>query len=40
MYQVVIKESCSPQDMLEALFQVNYLNWLEKNAGIEGRSAC
>ncbi|KAF7829096.1 protein root UVB sensitive 1, chloroplastic [Senna tora] len=34
---VVLKENCSPQDMLKALFQVNYLYWLEKNAGIEGR---
>ncbi|XP_054775928.1 protein root UVB sensitive 1, chloroplastic isoform X2 [Prosopis cineraria] len=34
---VVLKENCSPQDMLKALFQVSYLYWLEKNAGIEGR---
>lgn len=40
MYQVVLKETCLPQDMLKAMFQVNYLYWLEKNAGIEGRSAC
>lgn len=39
MYQVVLKETCSPQDMLKALFHVNYLYWLEKNAGIEGTSA-
>ncbi|XP_048332142.1 protein root UVB sensitive 1, chloroplastic isoform X2 [Ziziphus jujuba] len=37
---VVLKETCLPQDMLKAMFQVNYLYWLEKNAGIEGRSAC
>ncbi|KAL5555667.1 hypothetical protein UlMin_037903 [Ulmus minor] len=36
---VVLKESCSQQDMLKALFHVNYLFWLEKNAGIEARSA-
>ncbi|XP_024009646.1 protein root UVB sensitive 1, chloroplastic isoform X2 [Eutrema salsugineum] len=32
---VMLKESSSPQDMLRSLFQVNYLYWLEKNAGIE-----
>ncbi|KHN41785.1 UPF0420 protein C16orf58 like [Glycine soja] len=36
-YSVVLKEKCSQLDMLKALFQVNYLYWLEKNAGIEGR---
>ncbi|KAM7271816.1 hypothetical protein ACFE04_031030 [Oxalis oulophora] len=35
---VVLKESSSPQDMLMSLFQVNYLYWLERNAGIEARS--
>lgn len=39
MDQVVLKETCSQQDMLKALFHVNYLFWLEKNAGIEARSA-
>ncbi|KDP37796.1 hypothetical protein JCGZ_06698 [Jatropha curcas] len=34
---VVLKESCSGQDMLKALFQVNYLYWLEGNAGLEAR---
>ncbi|XP_057758616.1 protein root UVB sensitive 1, chloroplastic isoform X1 [Arachis stenosperma] len=34
---VVLKESCLPLDMLKALFQVNYVYWLEKNAGIVGR---
>ncbi|XP_050230870.1 protein root UVB sensitive 1, chloroplastic [Mercurialis annua] len=34
---VVLKESYSVQDMLKALFQVNYLYWLEKNAGLESR---
>ncbi|GAU28071.1 hypothetical protein TSUD_223120 [Trifolium subterraneum] len=36
---VVLKENCSQLDMLKALFQVNYLYWLEKNAGIEGRGS-
>ncbi|KAH1106655.1 hypothetical protein J1N35_010423 [Gossypium stocksii] len=36
---VVLKESCSPQDMLKSVFQVNYLYWLERNAGIESRGA-
>ncbi|TKY70208.1 root UVB sensitive 1 [Spatholobus suberectus] len=36
---VVLKENCSQQDMLKALFQVNYLYWLEKNAGIGGKGA-
>ncbi|KAK7309439.1 hypothetical protein RJT34_06167 [Clitoria ternatea] len=34
---VVLKENCSQLDMLKALFQVNYLYWLEKNAGIGGK---
>ncbi|XVE57307.1 hypothetical protein DITRI_Ditri04bG0080900 [Diplodiscus trichospermus] len=36
---VVLKESSSPQDMLKSLFQVNYLYWLERNAGIEASGA-
>ncbi|KAM1012187.1 hypothetical protein FF1_042275 [Malus domestica] len=36
-YCVVLKETSSLQDMLRALFQVNYLYWLEKNAGYEAR---
>ncbi|GAV68489.1 DUF647 domain-containing protein [Cephalotus follicularis] len=36
---VVLKENSSPQDMLKSLFQVNYLYWLERNAGIDARSA-
>ncbi|KAJ7953276.1 Root UVB sensitive family [Quillaja saponaria] len=36
---IVLKENCSPQDMLKALFQVNYLYWLERNAGIEAKGA-
>ncbi|KAL2501432.1 Protein root UVB sensitive 1 [Forsythia ovata] len=38
--QVVLKESSSLQDMLKSLFQVNYLYWLEKNAGIKSSSTC
>ncbi|XP_065878170.1 protein root UVB sensitive 1, chloroplastic [Euphorbia lathyris] len=34
---VVLKESCSAQDMLKAVFQVNYLYWLERNAGLKAR---
>lgn len=37
MEQIVLKESSSPKEMLKSLFQVNYLYWLEKNAGIEAR---
>ncbi|KAL6207645.1 hypothetical protein ACLB2K_018601 [Fragaria x ananassa] len=36
-YCVVLKETSSLQDMLRALFHVNYLYWLEKNAGIEAK---
>ncbi|KAL5807613.1 hypothetical protein ACOSQ4_030346 [Xanthoceras sorbifolium] len=36
---VVLKENALPQDMLKSLFQVNYLYWLERNAGIVARSA-
>ncbi|XP_059663099.1 protein root UVB sensitive 1, chloroplastic [Cornus florida] len=36
---VILKESSSPQDMLKSLFHVNYLYWLEKNAGIKTSSA-
>ncbi|KAK7307408.1 hypothetical protein VNO77_40445 [Canavalia gladiata] len=39
MFCVVLKENCSQLDMLKALFQVNYLYWLEKNAGIGGKGA-
>ncbi|KAL3613785.1 Protein root UVB sensitive 1, chloroplastic [Castilleja foliolosa] len=34
-YCVVLKESSSKLDMLKSLFQVSYLYWLEKNAGIK-----
>lgn len=34
MDQVVLKENSSPQDMLKSLFHINYLYWLERNAGI------
>ncbi|KAA0048515.1 protein root UVB sensitive 1 [Cucumis melo var. makuwa] len=35
----MLKESASPVDMLKAVFHVNYLHWLERNAGITARSA-
>ncbi|KAL2549976.1 protein root UVB sensitive 1 [Forsythia ovata] len=38
--EVVLKECSSLQDMLKSLFQVNYLYWLEKNAGIKSSSSC
>ncbi|CAM8920309.1 unnamed protein product [Rhodiola kirilowii] len=34
-YCVILKESSTPQDMLKSLFHVNYLYWLERNAGIK-----
>lgn len=34
----MLKESALPHDMLKLLFQVNYLYWLEKNAGILGKN--
>ncbi|CAN1351896.1 Protein root UVB sensitive 1, chloroplastic [Linum perenne] len=37
-YCVVLKESCSQQDMLKSVFQANYLYWLERNAGMESRN--
>ncbi|XP_050364597.1 protein root UVB sensitive 1, chloroplastic [Argentina anserina] len=36
-YCVVLKETSSLQDMLKAVFHVNYLFWLEKNAGYEAK---
>lgn len=39
MVQVMLKESASPVDMLKAVFHVNYLHWLERNAGITARNA-
>lgn len=38
--QVVLKENSSPQDMLKSMFHVNYLYWLEKNAGILSSGVC
>lgn len=32
---MVLKESSSAQDMLKSVFQVCYLYWLERNAGIK-----
>lgn len=34
----MLKENSSPQDMLKSLFHVNYLYWLERNAGIMATS--
>uniref|UniRef100_A0A7N0TWG1 Protein root UVB sensitive 1, chloroplastic n=1 Tax=Kalanchoe fedtschenkoi TaxID=63787 RepID=A0A7N0TWG1_KALFE len=34
-YCVILKDSSTPQDMLKSLFHVNYLYWLERNAGIK-----
>ncbi|GMH09641.1 hypothetical protein Nepgr_011482 [Nepenthes gracilis] len=36
-FSVILKEGASPQDMLKSLFHVNYLYWLEKNAGMKSR---
>ncbi|KAL8137301.1 hypothetical protein V2J09_003302 [Rumex salicifolius] len=36
---VILKESATQLDMLKSLFQVNYLYWLEQNAGIKSRSS-
>ncbi|KAH9607517.1 hypothetical protein KSS87_017447 [Heliosperma pusillum] len=35
---VMLKENASPQDMLRSLYQVNFLYWLETNAGIRSRT--
>lgn len=40
MYQVILKDSASPQDMLRSVYQINFLYWLEKNAGIPSQNAC
>ncbi|CAH9077579.1 unnamed protein product [Cuscuta europaea] len=39
-YCVVLKENSSQQDMLKSLFHVNYLYWLERNAGILSNGVC
>lgn len=36
---VALKESSSPHDMLKSVFQVSYLYWLEKNAGLNASTA-
>jgi hypothetical protein len=36
---VILKEKCSTEYMLKSVFQVNYLYWLERNMGLEPRSA-
>lgn len=38
-YCVILKESASPQDMLRSLYQINFLYWLETNAGIPSKNA-
>ncbi|KAK1430796.1 hypothetical protein QVD17_13813 [Tagetes erecta] len=32
---VILKDTCSPQDMLKSMFHVSYLYWLEKNVGLK-----
>ncbi|KAL8264086.1 hypothetical protein R6Q59_022216 [Mikania micrantha] len=32
---VILKETCSQQDMLKSMFHVSYLYWLEKNVGLK-----
>ena len=39
LLQVILKESASPQDMLQSLYQINFLYWLETNAGIKSKTA-
>lgn len=39
LMQVILKESASPQDMLQSLYQINFLYWLETNAGIKSKTA-
>lgn len=36
---VILKESALPRDMLRSLYQINFLYWLETNAGIKSRNA-
>lgn len=35
---VILKEICSPQDMLKSMFHVNYLYWLKKEARLKSIS--
>ncbi|XP_076912903.1 protein root UVB sensitive 1, chloroplastic-like [Bidens hawaiensis] len=35
---VILKDTCSPQDMLKSMFHVSYLYWLEKNVGLKSVS--
>ncbi|XP_020593783.1 protein root UVB sensitive 1, chloroplastic-like [Phalaenopsis equestris] len=37
-FRVILKDDSSPEDMLKALFHVNYLYWLEQNVGIAPKS--
>lgn len=34
---VILREGCSPHDMLKSLFHVNYLYWLERNVVMKSR---
>ncbi|KAJ6799560.1 protein root UVB sensitive 1, chloroplastic isoform X2 [Iris pallida] len=36
-FYVILREGCSPQDMLKSLFHVNYLYWLERNVVMESK---
>ncbi|WOL04315.1 hypothetical protein Cni_G13036 [Canna indica] len=36
---IILKEDCSPDDLLKSLFHVNYLYWLEKNVVIKPETA-
>ncbi|CAH1427521.1 unnamed protein product [Lactuca virosa] len=35
---VILKDICTPQDMLKSMFHVSYLYWLEKNVGLKSIS--
>lgn len=35
---VILKDVCTPQDMLKSMFHVSYLYWLEKNVGLKSIS--
>ncbi|RWV98339.1 hypothetical protein GW17_00038824 [Ensete ventricosum] len=38
-FMIILKEGCSPDDMLKSLFHANYLYWLERNVDMESGSA-
>nr|GEV56724.1 protein root UVB sensitive 1, chloroplastic [Tanacetum cinerariifolium] len=37
---VILKDVCTPQDMLKSMFHVSYLYWLEKNVGLNSIGIC